>query len=80
MTLPTQRPGKELSRRQFVSVAAAAAAGYLLTGCRPRPQHEVPPERLRDLLRQMERITPRIIIGTVLAVAGVVLVILGRNL
>lgn len=31
------------------------------------------------LLKQMERITPRIIIGTVLAVAGVVLVILGRN-
>ncbi len=32
------------------------------------------------LLKQMERITPRIIIGTILAVAGVVLVILGRNL
>ena len=32
------------------------------------------------LLKQMERITPRIIIGTVLAVAGVVLVVLGRNL
>ena len=32
------------------------------------------------LLRQLERITPRIIIGTILAVAGVVLVILGRNL
>jgi drug/metabolite transporter (DMT)-like permease len=32
------------------------------------------------LLKQMERITPRIIVGTALAVAGVVLVILGRNL
>ena len=32
------------------------------------------------LLKQMERITPRIIIGTILAVGGVVLVILGSNL
>jgi drug/metabolite transporter (DMT)-like permease len=30
-------------------------------------------------LKQMERITPRIVIGTALAVAGVVLVIVGRN-
>jgi drug/metabolite transporter (DMT)-like permease len=32
------------------------------------------------MLKRMERITPRIIVGTVLAVAGVVLVVLGRNL
>lgn len=31
-------------------------------------------------LKQMEHITPRIIVGTVLAVGGVVLVVLGRNL
>lgn len=31
-------------------------------------------------LKQLERITPRIIVGTVMAVVGVVLVILGRNL
>jgi drug/metabolite transporter (DMT)-like permease len=30
-------------------------------------------------LKQMERITPRIVIGTALVVAGVVLVIVGRN-
>jgi len=30
-------PGTKLSRRQFATCAAAAAAGFLLTGCGPRP-------------------------------------------
>ncbi len=55
MTGPIPSPEKEFSRRQFVSVAAAAAAGYLLTGCEPKRLYEVPPDRLRDLLDEMER-------------------------
>jgi molybdopterin-containing oxidoreductase family iron-sulfur binding subunit len=48
-------PGTKLSRRQFASCAAAAAAGFLLTGCGPRRLHEMPPDRLKDALREMER-------------------------
>jgi molybdopterin-containing oxidoreductase family iron-sulfur binding subunit len=48
-------PGTTVSRRQFASCAAAAAAGFLLTGCGPRRLHEMPPDRLKDALREMER-------------------------
>ena len=44
-----------VTRRQFASCAAAAAAGWLLTGCGPRRLHEVPRERLREALRELER-------------------------
>jgi Fe-S-cluster-containing dehydrogenase component len=48
-------PGTKLSRRQFATCAAAAAAGVLLTGCGPRRLHEMPPDRLKDAIREMER-------------------------
>jgi molybdopterin-containing oxidoreductase family iron-sulfur binding subunit len=48
-------PGTTVSRRQFASCAAAAAAGFLLTGCGPRRLHEMPPDRLKDAIREMER-------------------------
>ena len=48
-------PGTTLSRRQFATCAAAAAAGFLLTGCGPRRLHEMPPDRLKDAIREMER-------------------------
>jgi len=54
MTSPKDN-GPDLTRRKFVSVAAAAAAGYLLTGCGPRRLYEVPPERLREAIADMER-------------------------
>jgi molybdopterin-containing oxidoreductase family iron-sulfur binding subunit len=44
-----------VTRRQFASCATAAAAGWLLTGCGPRRLHEVPRERLREALRDLER-------------------------
>ena len=49
-------PGREgNARRQFASVAAAAAAGFLLTSCGPRRLRHMPPERLKLRLREMER-------------------------
>ena len=47
--------GPKVSRRQFASCAAAAAAGFLLTGCGPRRLHEMPRDRLKDAIREMER-------------------------
>ena len=44
-----------LTRRQFASCAAAAAAGFVLTACGPRRLYDVPRERLRQLVRDMER-------------------------
>jgi len=44
-----------VTRRQFATCAAAAAAGWALTACGPRRLHEVPPDRLRQLVREMER-------------------------
>jgi molybdopterin-containing oxidoreductase family iron-sulfur binding subunit len=43
------------SRRQFASIASAAAAGFLLTACGPRRLTEMPKERLRRALDEMER-------------------------
>ena len=43
------------SRREFASVAAAAAAGFLLTACGPRRLHEIPKDRLRKAIADWER-------------------------
>jgi Fe-S-cluster-containing dehydrogenase component len=48
------QPETDLSRRKFVSVAAAAAAGWLLTSCGPKRLHEVPRDRLRQLVGELE--------------------------
>jgi Fe-S-cluster-containing dehydrogenase component len=44
-----------VTRRKFATCAAAAAAGWVLTACGPRRLHEVPRERLRQLVAEMER-------------------------
>jgi molybdopterin-containing oxidoreductase family iron-sulfur binding subunit len=44
-----------VTRRKFATCAAAAAAGWVLTACGPRRLHDVPPDRLRQLLAEMER-------------------------
>jgi Fe-S-cluster-containing dehydrogenase component len=44
-----------VSRRQFASVASAAAAGWLLTACGPRRLHEIPRDRLREAIAKWER-------------------------
>jgi molybdopterin-containing oxidoreductase family iron-sulfur binding subunit len=44
-----------MTRRKFATCAAAAAAGWILTACGPRRLHDVPTERLRALVREMER-------------------------
>jgi len=50
---PSDAP--EASRREFVSCAAAAAAGFLLTACGPKRLVEMPKERLHKALRELER-------------------------
>jgi molybdopterin-containing oxidoreductase family iron-sulfur binding subunit len=55
MRAPRHEIGQDLTRRKFVSVAAAGAAGYLLTACGPRRLHEVPPDQLREAIEKMER-------------------------
>jgi molybdopterin-containing oxidoreductase family iron-sulfur binding subunit len=44
-----------LPRRKFISLAAGAAAGWVLTGCGPRRLVEIPVERRRELLESCER-------------------------
>ena len=46
---------ESLTRRQFATCAAAAAAGFVLTACGPKRLYDVPRERLRQLVRDMER-------------------------
>ncbi len=46
---------KGLTRRTFMSIAGAAAAGFLLTACGPRRLREMPRERLKRRLRDLER-------------------------
>jgi len=53
--MTSHAPRTTVTRRQFASCAAAAAAGFLLTGCGPRRLHEMPPDRLKDAIREMER-------------------------
>ena len=51
---PVDRP-RRVSRRQFASCTAAAAAGFLLTACGPRRLREVPRERLHALVGELEK-------------------------
>ena len=44
-----------VTRRQFGSCAAAAAAGFLLTACGGRRLYEMPRDRLKLAIRDMER-------------------------
>ena len=44
-----------VTRRKFATFAAAAAAGWVLTACGPRRLYDVPRDRLRQLVRDMER-------------------------
>ncbi len=50
-----KRNGQGLTRRQFTTAAAAAAAGWVLTACGPKRLREVPRERLKSALQEMER-------------------------
>ena len=52
---PTPEEGTGLTRRQFASCAAAAAAGFALTACGPRRLKEVSKEKLRGLVADLER-------------------------
>ncbi|MGW8266653.1 MAG: 4Fe-4S dicluster domain-containing protein [Longimicrobiales bacterium] len=54
MTVPRPQNDHDLSRRKFVSAAAAAAAGWLMTSCGPKRLYEVPPDRLQEAIRDME--------------------------
>ena len=44
-----------MTRRQFTSIGAAAAAGFILTACGPRRLREMPKDRLRSMIDQMEK-------------------------
>jgi Fe-S-cluster-containing dehydrogenase component len=44
-----------VTRRQFASVAAAAAAGFLMTSCGPRRLHEMSKDQLRKAVADLER-------------------------
>jgi len=44
-----------VSRREFATCAAAAAAGFVLTACGPKQLHEFPKARLSSLLKEMEQ-------------------------
>lgn len=44
-----------VTRRKFATCAAAAAAGWILTACGPRRLHDVPADRLKQLIGEMER-------------------------
>jgi Fe-S-cluster-containing dehydrogenase component len=52
---PEDERARELSRRRFVSCAAGAAAAWVLTACGPRRLVEMPKEKLRGSLRELER-------------------------
>ena len=45
----------KVTRRQFGTVATAAAAGWLVTACGPRRLREVPPAQLREAIARLER-------------------------
>ena len=44
-----------VTRRTFTSAAAAAAAGWILTACGPKRLFEMPPDRLRQSIADLER-------------------------
>jgi molybdopterin-containing oxidoreductase family iron-sulfur binding subunit len=51
------RPPKSshLTRREFTSCAAAAAAGWLMTACGAKPLSEVPKDQVLSRIRELER-------------------------
>ena len=53
--MDSEQAQKGVTRRQFGSVAAAAAAGFLLTACGPRRLREMPRDRLRKAVADLER-------------------------
>lgn len=44
-----------VTRRRFASCAAAAAAGWVLTACGPKRLREMPPDRLKQAIADLER-------------------------
>ncbi len=48
------RKASGLSRREFASCAAAAAAGWLMTACGAKPLSEVPKDQLLSRIRDLE--------------------------
>jgi molybdopterin-containing oxidoreductase family iron-sulfur binding subunit len=44
-----------VSRREFASLAGAAAAGWIMTACGPRRLHEMSKDTLRSRVRDLER-------------------------
>ncbi len=50
-----KRSAPKLTRRQFTTTAAAAAAGWILTSCGPKRLHEMPREKLKAAIQEMER-------------------------
>lgn len=44
-----------VTRRRFTSCAAAAAAGWILTACGPKRLREMPPDRLKQAIAELER-------------------------
>src|SRR5512135_2211225 len=44
-----------VSRRQFASLAGAAAAGWLMTACGPKRLHEMSKDTLARRIRDLER-------------------------
>src|SRR5512135_2882016 len=56
MSMDSEEPTEKcMTRRQFGSVASAAAAGFLLTACGPRRLREMPREKLRKAVADLER-------------------------
>jgi molybdopterin-containing oxidoreductase family iron-sulfur binding subunit len=50
-----REPAGGSTRRKFISWAAAAAAGWILTSCGPRRLREYSPDRLRAAIRVLEQ-------------------------
>ena len=50
-----EKTPRTVTRRQFASCTAAAAAGFLMTACGPRRLKEVPREKLRSLVKDLEQ-------------------------
>ena len=52
---PDMEEGDGCSRRKFMALAAAAAAGGILSSCAPKRLREFPQDRLQMILRDLER-------------------------
>src|SRR5947209_1096479 len=53
--METETNTPNMSRRMFTSCATAAAAGFVLTSCGPKRLYDVPREKLRQSIAEMER-------------------------